>query len=39
MSKVIVFYVPAIFHKPLRGASHEQYAKVIEFCSGTKKSA
>ena len=39
MSKVIAFYVPAIFHKPLRGASHQHCAKVIKFCTGTKKSA
>ncbi len=39
MSKVIAFYVPTIFHKPLRGVAHQQCAKVIEFCTGTKKSA
>jgi hypothetical protein len=39
MGKVIEFYVPAIFHKPLKGASEPQCAKVIEFCPQTRKSA
>jgi hypothetical protein len=39
MGKVIEFYVPAIFYKPLKGALHEQCAKVIEFCTQTRKSA
>ncbi len=39
MAKVIEFYVPAIFRKPLKGASQQQCAKVIEFCTQAKKSA
>jgi hypothetical protein len=39
MWKVIEFYVPAIFHKPLKGAEEQQCAKVIEFCTQTRKSA
>ena len=39
MAKVIEFYVPAIFHRPLKGASEHQCAKVIEFCTRTRKSA
>jgi hypothetical protein len=35
MGKVIEFYVPAISHKPLKGASEQQCAKVIEFCTQT----
>ncbi len=39
MGKVIEFYVPTIFHKPLKGASQPQCAKVIEFCTQPRKSA
>jgi len=39
MGKVIEFYVPAIFHKPLKGAEEQQCAKVIEFRTQTRKSA
>jgi hypothetical protein len=39
MAKVIEFYVPSIFRKPLKGASEQQRAKVIEFCTQTRKSA
>ena len=39
MAKVIEFYVPAIFHKSLKGASEQHCAKVIEFCTQTRKSA
>jgi hypothetical protein len=39
MAKVIEFYVPTIFHDPLKGASHQQCVKVIEFCTQTRKSA
>ena len=35
MGKVIEFYVPAISHKPLKGAPEQQCAKVIEFCTQT----
>jgi hypothetical protein len=39
MSKVIEFYVPTSFRKPLKWAAQLQCEKVIEFCSQTKKSA
>jgi hypothetical protein len=39
MGKVIEFYVPTIFRRPLKGALHEQCAKGIEFCTQTRKSA
>jgi len=39
MGKVIEFYVPSIFRKPLKGASEQQRANVIEFCTQTRKSA
>ena len=39
IAKVIEFYVPTIFHKPSKGASHQQCAKVIEFYTQTRKSA
>jgi hypothetical protein len=39
MAKVIEFYVPKNFRKPLRWAPQLQCGKVIEFCSQTKKSA
>ena len=39
MAKVIEFYAPTIFHKPLKGALHEQCAKIIEFCMQPRKSA
>jgi hypothetical protein len=39
MAKVIEFYVPANFHRPLKGALEHQCAKVIEFCTQTRKSA
>lgn len=39
MAKVIEFYVPKNFRKPLKRAPQEQYGKVTEFCSQTKKSA
>ena len=39
MAKVIEFYVPTNFRKPLKSASEPQRGKVIEFCSQTKKSA
>jgi hypothetical protein len=39
MAKVIEFYVPAILHRPLKGALEHQRAKVIEFCVQTGKSA
>ena len=39
MAKVIEFYVPTIFRRPLKGAPEQQNAKVIEFCTQTRKSA
>jgi hypothetical protein len=39
MMKVIEFYVPKNFRKPLKWAPQLQLGKVIEFCSLTKKSA
>jgi len=39
MAKVIEFYVPKNFWRPLKWAPQLQCAKVIEFCSQTKKSA
>jgi hypothetical protein len=39
MAKVIEFYVPKNFPKPLKRAPQQQCGKVIEFCSQAKKSA
>jgi hypothetical protein len=39
MAKVIDFYVPVIFRKPLKGASQGRCGKVIEFCTQTTKPA
>ena len=39
MAKVIEFYVPKSFRKPLKWAPRLQYEKIIKFCSPTKKSA
>jgi hypothetical protein len=39
MAKVIEFYVPKNFRKPLKLTPQAQCGKVIEFCSQTKKSA
>jgi hypothetical protein len=39
MAKVIEFYVPKNFRKPLKCASVLHCGKIIEFCSPTKKSA
>jgi hypothetical protein len=39
MAKVIEFYVPKNFRKPLKWAPQLHLGKVIEFCSLTKKSA
>jgi hypothetical protein len=38
MAKVIEFYVPKNFRKPLRPAA-ELVGKIIEFCPQTKRSA
>jgi hypothetical protein len=39
MAKVIEFYVPKNFLKPLKYAPAPHCGKIIEFCSSTKKSA
>jgi|RhiMetdeSRZDD1v2_1073273.scaffolds.fasta_scaffold1816610_1 hypothetical protein len=39
MAKVIEFYVPKKFRKPVKWAPQLQLGRVIEFCSMTKKSA
>jgi hypothetical protein len=39
MAKVIEFYVPENFRKPLKWAPPLQCGKLIEFCFQTKKSA
>jgi hypothetical protein len=39
MAKVIEFFVPKNFRKPLKWAPQLQCGKVIEFCSQIKKSA
>ena len=39
MAKVIEFYVPKSFRKPLKRAPQLQCGKVIEFYSQTRKSA
>jgi hypothetical protein len=33
MAKVIEFYVPSIFRKPLKWSWQRQRGKVIEFCT------
>ena len=39
MAKVIEFYIPKNFRKPLRTAAQPQLGKIIEFCPQTKRSA
>src|SRR6202140_5683949 len=39
MAKVIEFYMPKNFRKPLRTAAQPQLGKIIEFCPQTKRSA
>jgi len=39
MAKVIEFWVPKNFRKPLKWRPPQQGGKVIEFCSQTKTSA
>jgi hypothetical protein len=39
MAKVIEFYIPKNFRKPLKVAPQLQLGRVIEFCSLIKKSA
>jgi hypothetical protein len=39
MARVIEFYIPKSFRKPLKTAAQAQLGKIIEFCPRTKKSA
>jgi hypothetical protein len=39
MAKVIEFYIPKNFRKPLRAVASPQLGKIIEFCPQTKRSA
>ncbi len=39
MTKVIEFYTPKNFRKPLKSAPKVNTGKIIEFCAQTKKSA
>jgi hypothetical protein len=39
MAKVIEFYIPKNFQKPLRTAAQPQLGKILEFCPQTKRSA
>jgi hypothetical protein len=39
MAKVIEFYIPTRFQRPLKAAPQVQYGKLVEFCLPTKKSA
>ena len=39
MAKVIEFYIPKNFRKPLRTVAQTQLGKIIEFCPQTKRLA
>jgi hypothetical protein len=39
MAKVIEFYMPKNFRKPLRTVAQPQLGKIIEFCPQTRRSA
>jgi hypothetical protein len=39
MAKVIDFYIPKNFRKPLRMVTQPQLGKIIEFCPQTRRSA
>jgi hypothetical protein len=39
MAKVIEFYIPARFRRPLKTAAQAQLGKIVEFCLPAKKSA
>jgi hypothetical protein len=39
MAKVIQFYIPARFRKPLNTPPQVRFGKLVEFCLPTKKSA
>lgn len=39
MAKVIEFYIPTHFRRPLKAAPQVQVGKLVEFCLPAKKSA
>jgi hypothetical protein len=39
MAKVIEFYIPTRFRRPLKTAPPAQFGKIVEFCPPAKKSA
>jgi hypothetical protein len=39
MAKVIEFYIPTRFRRPLKAAPQVQSGKIVEFCLPTKESA
>jgi len=39
MAKVIEFYIPTRFRKPVKAAPQVQCGKIVEFCLPTRKSA
>jgi hypothetical protein len=39
MAKVIEFYTPTTFRRPLKAAPQAQFGKIVEVCLPTKKSA
>jgi hypothetical protein len=39
MAKVIEFYIPKNFRKPLSPAAQPQLGKIIEFCAQAKRTA
>jgi hypothetical protein len=39
MAKVIEFYIPKNFHKPMKCVSAKRRGKIIDFCKQTRKSA
>jgi hypothetical protein len=39
MAKVIEFYIPTRFRRPLKTAAQAQFGTIVEFCLPAKKSA
>ena len=39
VAKVIEFYIPTRFRRPLKTAAQAQLGKIVEFCLPTRKSA
>jgi hypothetical protein len=39
MAKVIEFYIPTSFHKPVKWVPEDERGQIIEFCPETRKSA